>query len=91
MLVAWNRNSCVVPVEIVSFVFLVLFKDGGPNVSPRFHIFVSDFNQGVRRPYEFKIFLRDPRDGKILLRFSASYKKNRECALWVRSGSVLRS
>ena len=88
---AWNRNSCVVPAEIVSFVFLGLFKDGGPNVSPRFHIFVSDFNQGMRRPYEFKVFLRDPWDGKILLRSSASCKKNRECALWVRSGSVLRS
>ena len=28
--------------EIVSFVFLVLFKDGGRRVSPGFHLFVSD-------------------------------------------------
>ena len=32
--------------EITSFVFLVLFKDGGCRVSPRFHFFVSDVNQG---------------------------------------------
>ena len=25
--------------------FLVLFKDGGPRVSPRFHLFLSNFNQ----------------------------------------------
>ena len=72
---AWNRNSCLRPAEIASFVFLVSFKDGGLNVSPRFHIFVSDFNQGMRRRWKFKIFLRDPRNGKILLRSSASCKK----------------
>ena len=26
--------------------YLVLFKDGGLKVSPRFHLFVSDVNQG---------------------------------------------
>ena len=26
--------------------YLVLFKDGGHNMSPRFHLFVSDVNQG---------------------------------------------
>ena len=26
--------------------FLVLFKDGGCRVSPRFHLYVSDVNQG---------------------------------------------
>ena len=32
-------------LEIVSFVFLVLFKDvGGRKVSPRFHLFISDIN-----------------------------------------------
>ena len=46
MVVGWNRNSCVGPAEIVSFVFLVLFKVGGPSVSPRFHLFISDVNQG---------------------------------------------
>ena len=34
------------PAEIASFVFLVLFKDEGCRVSPRFHLFVSDVNQG---------------------------------------------
>ena len=43
---AWSRNSCFGSAEIESFVFLVLFKDGGPSVSPRFHLFVSDVNQG---------------------------------------------
>ena len=37
MVVAWSRNSC--------FVFLVLFENGEPSVSPRFHL-VSDINQG---------------------------------------------
>ena len=32
--------------EIISFVFLVLFKDGGCKVSPRFHLFVFNINQG---------------------------------------------
>ena len=31
----WSRNPSLGPVEIVSFVFLVLFKDGGPSVSLR--------------------------------------------------------
>ena len=26
--------------------YLVLFKDGGHKVSPKFHLFVSDANQG---------------------------------------------
>ena len=40
MVVAWNRNSCLGPAEIASFMFLILFKDGGPRVTPRFHLFV---------------------------------------------------
>ena len=32
--------------EIASFVSLVLFKNAGRKVSPRFHLFVSDVNQG---------------------------------------------
>ena len=46
MVVAWSRNYCLGSSEIASFVFLVLLKDGRPSVSPRFHLFVSDFNQG---------------------------------------------
>ena len=76
MVVAWSRNSC--------FVFLVLFENGEPSVSPRFHL-VSDINQGN----EFKIFLNDPRVGKIL--HLRELLKNRECALGVGSGVVLRS
>ena len=73
MVVAWSRDYCLEPAEITSFVFLVLFKDGRPSVSPRFHLFVSNVNQGnERRLCEFKVFLRDPRHGKILLLSSAS-------------------
>ena len=43
---AWSRNSCLGPAEIVSFVFLVLFKDGEPSLNSRFQFFVSDVNQG---------------------------------------------
>ena len=32
--------------EIASFVSLVLFKNAGRKLSPRFHIFVSDVDQG---------------------------------------------
>ena len=46
MVVAWSRDYCLGPAEITSFVFLILFKDGRPSASPRFHLFVSDVNQG---------------------------------------------
>ena len=42
------RRSYLGPAEIASFVFLVLFKDEGGRVSPRFHLFVSDVNQRNR-------------------------------------------
>ena len=45
VLVAWSIKSCLGPAEIASFVSLVLFKNAGRKVSPRFHLFVSDFNQ----------------------------------------------
>ena len=51
--------------------FLVLFKGGEHRVSPRFYLFVSDVNQGSEGD-GLKIFLRARRDGKILLRSSAS-------------------
>ena len=44
MVVTWSRNSSLGPAEIASFVHLVLFKDEGRRVSPRFHLFVSDVN-----------------------------------------------
>ena len=34
------------PTEIASFVFLIVFKDGGCRVSLRFHLLVSDANLG---------------------------------------------
>ena len=45
-MLVWSRKSCLGLAEITSFVFLVLFKDRGRRVSPRFHLFVSDVNQG---------------------------------------------
>ena len=44
----WNSTSCLGPNEIRSFVFLVLFKDERCRVSPRFNLFVSDVNQGMK-------------------------------------------
>ena len=46
VVVAWSRKSWVELAEIISFVFQVLFKDGGCRVSPRFHLFVFNINQG---------------------------------------------
>ena len=44
VVVAWSRKSSLGPAEIASIVCLVLFKDEGCRVSPRFHLFVSDVN-----------------------------------------------
>ena len=72
MVVVWSRKSYLGLTEIASFVFLVLLNDGGCRVSPRFHLFVSDFNQENEEQGEFKIFLCDPRDGEIILTSSSS-------------------
>ena len=42
----WSRKSCLGLAKIASFVSLILFKDGGRKVSPRFQLFISDVNQG---------------------------------------------
>ena len=42
---ALSRKSFLGQDEKTSFVFLVLFKDGGHRVSPRFQLFGSDVNQ----------------------------------------------
>ena len=49
--VEWSRNSYSEPAKsnllwCESTLFLVLFNDWGGRVSSRFHIFVSDVNQG---------------------------------------------
>ena len=48
--------------------YLVLFKGGRHKLSPGFHLFVSNVNQGNKRGDGIKIFLRGCRDGKTLLR-----------------------
>ena len=47
MVVAWSKDSSLEPVEIASFVRLVLLKYEGLRVSPRFHLFVSDVNRRI--------------------------------------------
>ena len=68
----WSKTSYLGQAEIAPFVFLVLFKDGGRRVSPRFLILFLMLINGMRRRGEFKIFLHDARDGEILLRSSTS-------------------
>ena len=46
MVVTWSKKSCLGVAKLVSFVFLVLSKDGGRRVSSIFHLFFSDVNKG---------------------------------------------
>ena len=69
---ARGRKSFLRPAEISSLVFLVIIKDEGCRLSPRFHVFVSDVNHRKKRQFVFKIFLLCPKDGKTLLRFPTS-------------------
>ena len=39
-MVAWSGKSCLGPIEIAFFVFLVFFKNEGPRVSPIYFIFL---------------------------------------------------
>ena len=68
----WCWRSYLGSAEIVSCVFLVLFKDGQRKASPKCHLYVFDVNQRKRR-VESKIFMRGPKNGKMFLRSSASY------------------
>ena len=54
----WSRKSCLESAEIQSFVFLVLFNDWGRRVSPKFHLFVSDVDQGNRDGLGSKFSMR---------------------------------
>ena len=51
-MVVWSRKFCLWQAKVASFVFLVLFQDGGGSVSPRFNVFVSDFERGGSRERE---------------------------------------
>ena len=51
-----SRKSCLGLAEIASFVSLVLFKNAGRKVSPRFHLFVSDVNQGNKKTLTSRTF-----------------------------------
>ena len=52
--------------------YLVLFKSGGHKMSPRFHIFVSDVNQGMKGWDGFKTFWHGCRYRKTVLRYFTS-------------------
>ena len=45
----WSKTSYLGQAEIAPFVFLVLFKDGGRRVSPRFLILFLMLINGMRR------------------------------------------
>ena len=70
-LVRWEGGKSRRVVRWEGGRFLVLFKGGEHSVSPRFYLFVSDVNQWNEGD-GFKIFLHACRDGKTLLRSSAS-------------------
>ena len=59
--------------------FLVLFKGGGCRVSPRFHLFVFDVNQGNEEAGWMYDLLHSPRDGKTLFTTSGSCYKYSMC------------
>ena len=44
--------------------YLVLFKGGGHKLSPRFHLFVSDVNQGNKEVRWVQNFLACPQEWK---------------------------
>ena len=52
-----SRKSCLGRAEITSFEFLVLFKDKGCKVCPRFNFFFLMLIKGTEREARFKIFL----------------------------------
>ena len=68
-----KQKSFLGLAEITSFVFLVLFKDGGRSMTPRFHLFVSDVNQGNEEALWVQDFLACPQGmERYSLRFFAS-------------------
>ena len=64
VLVAWSRKFCLGPAGIASFLSLVLFKNAGHKVSPRFHHFVLDFNQGNKTLTSRSFYLKCERHFK---------------------------
>ena len=81
----WRRKSCLGLAEITSFVFLALFKDWGRRVRPRFHLFVSDVNQGIKDAEWVQDFLAWPHGLKELL-YIYELLKSREYVLEVECG-----
>ena len=79
--VAQSRDSCLGLAEIASFVFLVYSRMGDPALVQDLIFLFLMLIKEMRRRCEFKIFLRDLRDGKILFRSSASCYKI-ENVLW---------
>ena len=72
MVKVWSKSSTLGRAEIASFVRLVLFKGEGCRVSLRFHLLFLILIIGMKWRGEFKVLMRDPKDGKILLRSPTS-------------------
>ena len=72
VLVAWSIKSCLGPAEIASFVSLVLFKNAGRKLSARFHLFVSDVDQGNKTFTRRSFYLNCPPE----ILNTISYDKN---------------
>ena len=85
-LVVWRRKSCLGLAEITSFVFLALFKNWGRRVRPRFHLFVSDVNQGIKYAEWVQDFLAWPQGWKDPPYMFYELLKSREYALEVECG-----
>ena len=64
VLVVWSRKSCLGLAEIASFVYLVLFKNAGREVTPIFHLIVYDINQGNKTLTSGSFYLKCERHFK---------------------------
>ena len=72
-----EQKSCFGLAEIASSVFLGLLNDGNAGWIQDFMFLFLMLIKITRKQGKFKIFLRDPRDGIILLRSCASWEVGR--------------
>ena len=70
-------KSCLGLAEVASSVFLGLLNDGNAGWIQHFMFLFLMLIKVTRKQRNFKIFLHDPRDGKILLRSCASREVGR--------------
>ena len=87
-LMRWSRKSYLRPNEI--FLFLVLFKDGGRKVGPRFYFFISGVNQGNEEARWGQDLLVWPTGMERFFLDPGAVKKYKEYPLAVEYGCVVR-